>query len=41
MLIDYIIILPLVTAIALLIIPRGAAGALKGSRCSVQSPRSY
>ena len=30
MLIDYIIILPLVTAIALLIIPRGAAGALKG-----------
>jgi NADH-quinone oxidoreductase subunit M len=30
MMIDYVVFLPLVTAIALLIIPRGASGALKG-----------
>lgn len=30
MMIDYIVFLPLVTAVALLVIPRGAAGALKG-----------
>jgi NADH-quinone oxidoreductase subunit M len=30
MMIDYVVFLPLVTAVALLIIPRGAAGALKG-----------
>jgi NADH-quinone oxidoreductase subunit M len=30
MMIDYVVFLPLVTAIALLIIPRGATGALKG-----------